>query len=160
MCIEIMKLRLGKNIIYKYALINMGKPLSFFFRPCRGKCWGVGDDGRKFYKCFRAEAIAADFRSCSFARYCYVYEVDGDINDRLLERLGVNLMHEGKFKFCGREYEQHEGFSVFISCRENTEGTLPISLNWTGPQITTPWKATSRRSGASLSVSCGSRAGA
>ena len=41
--------------------------------------YGTGDAGRKFYKGFRAKALAAGFRECRFAKSLYVYEVDGDI---------------------------------------------------------------------------------
>lgn len=83
-----------------------------------------------------------------------MYEVDGDIKvmmgahvdddlwaakpgyefvmDTLLQQFEVKEIHEGKFKFCGREYEQKDDFSVFISCRGNTENILPINFNRAG----------------------------
>ena len=52
--------------------------------------------------------------------------------DQLLSQYQVKEIHEDKFKFCGREYEQYADYSVFISCRENTENILPINFNRTG----------------------------
>ena len=33
--------------------------------------YGTGDAGRKFYKGFRTEALAAGLRECRLARSCY-----------------------------------------------------------------------------------------
>ena len=42
--------------------------------------YGTGDAGSRFYKAFRAAAIAAGFKECTLVRSLYVYEIDGDIN--------------------------------------------------------------------------------
>ena len=54
------------------------------------------------------------------------------VMDQLLKQYQVKEIHDGKFKFCDRNYEQHEGFSVSISCRESTENILAINFNRTG----------------------------
>ena len=85
----------------------------------------TGDAGRRSYEGFRAGVVAAGFRECSFARPCDVCEVDGDfkvmmgahVEDgiwvansgyeyamaTLLKKFEVKQIHEGSFKFCGRE---------------------------------------------------------
>ena len=112
------------------------------------------DSGRKFHKKFRRVALEVGLRECKLARSSYVYEIDGDIKvfmgahvddllwaakqgyeyimDKLLAQFEVKEIHEGSYKFCGREFNQTEDFSITISCKENTEGILPISVNRNG----------------------------
>ena len=45
----------------------------------------------------------------------------------LFEHFQLNQIEEGNFRFCGREYTQHEDFSVYVTCKNNTEKILPIT---------------------------------
>jgi len=47
----------------------------------------------------------------------------------------LKKIEEGKFRFCGREYEQLEDFSVKVTCRDNTEKILPINFKKAGRRL-------------------------
>ena len=46
----------------------------------------------------------------------------------LLKHFELNKIDEGDFRFCGREYSQQEDFSVYVTCKDNTEKILPINF--------------------------------
>jgi len=46
----------------------------------------------------------------------------------LFKHFELNQIEEGNFRFCGREYSQSEDFSVYVTCKNNTEKILPISF--------------------------------
>ena len=50
----------------------------------------------------------------------------------LLDEFEVKETKENSFRFCGREYEQFEDCSIKITCRDNTEKTLPITFTQGG----------------------------
>ena len=111
--------------------------------------YGTGDAGRRFYKAFRSRAIQVGFVEVKVMRSLYSYSIDGKIMvilaahvddllyacvdrfqyliDELLAQFEVKETKEGNFRFCGREYEQSDDFSIRVTCRDNTEKTLPIN---------------------------------
>ena len=117
--------------------------------------YGTKDAGRRFYKTLRRVAVAAGLQECRLCRSLYAYRKDGRIalmmgahvddiiwaaeaeydiliTKNLFKQFEVNKIEEGKFRFCGREYEQLEDFSVRITCKNNTEKILPISFERNG----------------------------
>ena len=45
----------------------------------------------------------------------------------LLKSFEVKETKEGKFRFCGREFVQHDDFSIKVPTKGNTETTKPAS---------------------------------
>ena len=112
--------------------------------------YGTGDAGRRFYKSFRKAAYESGLVENKTMKALYSHSVDGEIMvivaahvddllyaakpgyeyiiDDLLKRFEVKETKEGKFRFCGREYEQYDDHSIKVTARDNTETTLPISF--------------------------------
>ena len=54
------------------------------------------------------------------------------LTDRLFKFFELNGIEEGEFRFCGREHSQGDDFSVYVTCKHNTEKVLPIKLERSG----------------------------
>ena len=111
--------------------------------------YGTGDAGRRFYKAFRAAAISAGLVENEVMKSLYAFSLDGDIKvivgthvddllyamkpeyeyimTNLLEMFEIKETKEGKFRFCGREYEQFDDFSIKVTAKDNIETVKPIS---------------------------------
>ena len=55
--------------------------------------------------------------------------------EKVLGCFELKKIEEGKFRFCGREYEQLEDFSVKVTCKDNTEKILPINFKKAGRRL-------------------------
>ena len=114
--------------------------------------YGTKDAGRQFYKKFRYVATSeVKLKECRKLKSLYSYAEDGDIQfmlaahvddlmwvakpgyeylaDQILSHFEIKKIEESKFRFCGREYLQEEDFSVYVSCKDNTEKILPINFD-------------------------------
>ena len=61
-----------------------------------------------------------------------MWAADSKYESMVKEFLGnfvIKHQKEGNFRFCGREYEQLEDFSIRITCQDNTEKILPINFD-------------------------------
>ena len=74
------------------------------------------------------------------------------VMDQFLKRFEVKNIHEGKFKFCGREYEQVEDDSIRITCTNYLHLDRPVLGRHK------PRRVKEARSGASMAAYKGSRA--
>ena len=112
--------------------------------------YGTGDAGRRFYKAFREKCLDVGLVENEVMKSLYSYSLDGEIKiilavhvddilysatpeyefmiNELLAKFEIKETKEQKFRFCGREYEQFEDFSVKLTAKDNTEKTLPISF--------------------------------
>ena len=54
------------------------------------------------------------------------------ITEKLFSHFQLNHIHENKFRFCGRDYEQDSEGTVTITCRNNIEKILPIKYDRRG----------------------------
>ena len=110
---------------------------------------GSGDAGRRFYKQFRDKAIEAGLVENQIMKSLYSFSIDGEIQvimathvddllyaarpdyehiiESLLKQFEIKETKESKFRFCGREYEQYDDFSIKVTAKDNTEKTLPIN---------------------------------
>ena len=51
-----------------------------------------------------------------------------EVMQRLLDRFKIGRVETDKFRFCGREYIQHEDCTIEINCRDNTRAIRPIEI--------------------------------
>ena len=113
--------------------------------------YGTGDAGRGFYKKFRKCAKDVQLEENRQMLSLYTYHVEGRIvvmmgahvDDviwaadpkyesmvtEFLSNFVIKHQKEGKFRFCGREYEQLDDYSIRITCQDNTEKILPINFD-------------------------------
>ena len=54
------------------------------------------------------------------------YVAGEEVLQRLLDRFKIGRVEKDKFRFCGREYIQHEDGTIEINCRDNTRAIRPI----------------------------------
>jgi hypothetical protein len=111
--------------------------------------YGTPDAGRGFYKRLKREAEQNDLQENRLLLSLYTFQVKGDVQvmlaahvddviwaatpeyewmvQQVLGAFELKKVETGKFRFCGREYEQYEDFSIKVTCRDNTEKILPIN---------------------------------
>ena len=118
--------------------------------------YGTKDAGRMFYKTFRRRALECGLTECRLCRSLYTYhdksgrlvilagahvddvlwaadpEYEYLLTDQLFKYFELNGIEEGDFRFCGREYNQSDDFSVYVTCIHNTEKVLPIKFEKSG----------------------------
>ena len=109
--------------------------------------YGTQDAGRQFYKKFRKVATTAGWTECRSLKSFYYLQVDGDLKvilaahvddliwaceegyesevEKIFGCFEIKKIEEGKFRFCGREYNQLEDFSIKVTCKDNTENSFP-----------------------------------
>ena len=116
--------------------------------------YGTKDAGRRFYKTFRKRALEQGLVEARLCRSLYAYYKDTGktelvilagahvddimwaadptyehiITEHLFKYFQLNHIHEGEFRFCGRDYKQGDDFSVYITCQNNIEKILPIKF--------------------------------
>jgi len=110
--------------------------------------YGTQDAGRKFWQRFKKVITEHQFKENKIAKALYVIEVGGEIQamlithvddlcwatkpefegnvNKILETFVVKKVEQGKFRFCGKEIEQLNDFSIKVTCTDSTEQIVPI----------------------------------
>ena len=60
--------------------------------------------------------------------YCYLAEGKKTI-EGILKRFTIGKTESGRFRYCGRQFVQHEDYSVSISTSENCKTVKPIEID-------------------------------
>ena len=48
---------------------------------------------------------------------------------KIVETFDVREQHEGEFRFCGKEFKQHDDYSITVILKDNTEKLRPIDIH-------------------------------
>ena len=115
--------------------------------------YGTKDAGRRFYRTFRRRALECKLVENRLCRSMYSFKDENNkivllagahvddimwachpdyeyvITKELFTFFTVKEIQEGSFRFCGREYLQHDDYSVSVACKDNTEKILPITFD-------------------------------
>ena len=125
--------------------------------------YGSIDAGRGFYLRMDSKIKTAGMKASKVMPALYYHQDEnGELDamlcthvddllkviQEILGKFSVGKTEEGSFRYCGRQFTQHDDFTVEIDAEENTRGIKPISIDKSrkGTDVVTEKELTSLRS--------------